>query len=276
MQLGTGGRDVFTSEVYLVNMREFTDQKWGTPQPITLRDSEFGLVRLRGFGQYSMQIADPKLFVDKVVGTQGLYTTAQIEDYLRGAIVSRMTDVLGSNMTSVLDLPKMYDDLNAAVRAKVASDFAAMGIDLKQFMIVNMSPTEETAKAIDERASMGAIGNLDAYMKFKAAQAMGDAAKAGGDAGAGLSLGAGIGMGTGMAGMVASAMQSAQSSSAAAAQPAAAPTASSVMTVEEAAAYLKVAPADIQAMIASGDLRAKKIGEQYRISKETIDSFLNS
>lgn len=279
LSLFTGGDDVFTAEVYFVNMREFTDLKWGTPQPITLRDSDLGLVRLRGFGQYTMQVSDPKLFVDKIVGTQGLYGTAQIEDYLRGSIVSRITDVLGENMTSILDLPKLFDEISAAVRAKVQDDFTAMGIALKQFMVVSLNPTEETAKAIDERASMGAIGNLDAYMKFKAAQAMGDAAKAGGDSatGTGVGLGAGMGMGAGMAGMIAQAMQSAtQPASAAAAAPAASAAAPSVMTLEEAAAYLKVTPTDIQAMIDAGDLKAKKIGSQLRISKDVIDAFLAS
>ena len=277
LKLGTSGKDIFTAEVYFVNLREFTDLKWGTPQPITLRDSDLGLVRLRGFGQYTMQVADPKLFVDKVVGTQGLFNTAQIEDYLRGAIVSRMTDVLGENMTSILDLPKLYDEIGAGMRAKVQEDFMAMGIALKQFMIVSLSPTEETAKAIDERASMGALGNLDAYLKFKAAQAMGDAAKAGGGSADGLGLGAGIGMGTGMAGMIANAMagaQSAQSSSVNASS--ATPSAPGVMTVEEAAAYLRVTVADVQAMIDAGDLKAKQIGSQFRISKDVIDAFLAS
>lgn len=276
LKLGTSGQDIFTAEVYFVSLREMTDLKWGTPQPITLRDSDLGLVRLRGFGQYTMQIADPKLFVDKVVGTQGLYTTAQIEDYLRGAIISRLTDVLGENMTSILDLPKLYDEISAGMRAKVQADFMAMGVALKQFMVVSLSPTEETAKAIDERASMGALGNLDAYMKFKAAQAMGDAAKAGGGTSDGMSLGAGIGMGTGMAGMIANAMAGAQSAQSSSVNAPAAASAPGVMTVEEAAAYLKVTAADVQAMIDAGDLKAKKIGAQYRISKDVIDAFLAS
>jgi membrane protease subunit (stomatin/prohibitin family) len=211
MSFFTGGNNVFTAEVYFVNMREFTDLKWGTPQPISLRDSELGFARVRGFGQYTMQISDPKRFVDQIVGTQGLYQTSQIEDYLRNTIISRMTDVLGENMTSIFDLPKLMDEMGAAVKAKVQDSFAAMGIALKQFMVVSITPTDETAKAIDERASMGAIGNMDAYMKFKAAKAMGDAANnpAGGGAAAGVGLGAGMGVGAGMAGMIMQAMQGA-------------------------------------------------------------------
>lgn len=278
LRMATGGDDVFTAEVYFVNMREFTDLKWGTPQPIALRDSDLGLVRLRAFGQYTMQIAEPKRFVDQIVGTQGLYNTSQIEDYLRSSIISRMTDILGENMSGILDLPRLFDELSAAIRMKVQDNFEAMGIKLKQFMIVSISPTEETAKAMDERASMGAIGDMNAYMQFKTARALGDAANNPGGSGEGLGLGAGVGMGAGLAGMVSQAMQgnlnqpqqqNVGSVGAASATP-------SVMTLEEAAAYLKVQPSDVQAMIDSGDIKAKQIGSQYRISKQVIDDFLAS
>ena len=275
MRLATGGNNIFTAEVYFTNMREFTDLKWGTPQPISLRDTDLGLVRLRAFGQYTMQLADPKRFVDQIVGTQGIYQTQQIEDYLRGVVISRMTDVLGENMTSIFDLPQLYDEIGAAMRAKVQDDFLAMGIALKQFMIVSINPTEETAKAIDERAAMGAIGNMDAYMKFKTAQALQDAAQSGGGTADGLGLGAGIGMGAGMAGMIANTMTGSQQQQQQQ-QPAqqAAASVPSVMTLDEAAAYLKVSAADVEAIIDSGELKARKIGSQYRISKEAIDAFL--
>ena len=278
LRLVTGGNNMFTAEVYFVNMREFTDMKWGTPQPISLRDTDLGLVRLRAFGQYSMQISDPKRFVDQIVGTQGLYMTGQIEDYLRNAVISRLTDVLGENMKSIFDLPQLFDEISAGMRAKVQDDFTAMGIALKQFMVVSINPTEETAKAIDERSSMGAIGDMNKYMQYKAAQAVSDAAKSGGGSGAsdGLGLGAGIGMGAGMAGMITNAMSGVNqpqqpAQPAAPAAPAGVP---EVMTLEEAAAYLKVAPADIEAIITSGELKARKIGTQYRISKEAIDAYL--
>lgn len=277
MKLFTGGNDVFTAEVYFVNMREFTDMKWGTPQPISLRDTDLGLVRLRAFGQYSMQISDPKRFVDQIVGTQGLFSTGQIEDYLRNAIISRLTDVLGENMKSIFDLPQLFDEISAGMRAKVQDDFTAMGIALKQFMVVSINPTEETAKAIDERSSMGAIGDMNKYMQYKAAQAVGDAAKSSGGTSEGLGLGAGIGMGAGMAGMITNAMQGAtqpQQPAQPAAPAAAAAGAAGVMTLEEAAAYLKVTPADIEAIITSGELKARKIGTQYRISKDAIDAYL--
>lgn len=276
LRMATSGKDIFTAEVYFVNMREITDLKWGTPQPISLRDSDLGLVRLRAFGQYTIQITEPKRFVDQIVGVQGVYRTSQIEEYLRNAVISRITDVIAENMTSILDLPRLFDEIAAAVRVKVQDDFTAMGIMLKQFMIVSITPTEETAKAIDERASMGAIGNMDAYMKFKTARAIGDAAQQpGGGTGEGLGLGAGIGMGAGMAGMIANTMATAHST-AATGSSTAAPGDPAVMTLDEAAAYLRVSAADIQAIIDSGDLKAKKIGSQYRISKEAVDAYLSN
>jgi membrane protease subunit (stomatin/prohibitin family) len=202
------GETPFKAEVYFVNLREFLEQKWGTPEAITLRDAELGMVRLRAFGIYSMQVNDPQLFVNKIVGTQGLYQTSQIQGFLRGIIIAKLTDLLGEVRKSILDLPSMYDEIGAGAKAKVQDDFNALGIVLKTLYVNSISPTEDTAKAIDERASMGAIGNMQAYLQFKAARAMTEAAAApGGVAGAGVGLGAGVGMGAAMAQMMAQAMQ---------------------------------------------------------------------
>lgn len=202
------GETPFKAEVYFVNLREFLEQKWGTPEAITLRDSELGMVRLRAFGTYSMQVSEPQLFVNKIVGTQGLYETNQIQGFLRGIIIARLTDLLGEVRKSILDLPSMYDEIGAGAKAKVQDDFNALGIALKTLYVTSISPTEETAKAIDERASMGAIGNMQAYLQFKTARAMTEAAGApGGMAGAGVGLGAGVGMGAAMAQMMAQSMQ---------------------------------------------------------------------
>ncbi len=202
------GETPFKAEVYFVNLQEFLEQKWGTPEAITLRDSELGMVRLRAFGTYSMQVSEPQLFVNKIVGTQGLYQTSQIQGFLRSIIVARLTDLLGEVQKSILDLPSMYDEIGAGAKAKVQDDFSALGIALKTLYVTSISPTEETAKAIDERASMGAIGNMQAYLQFKTARAMTEAAGApGGIAGAGVGLGAGVGMGAAMAQMMAQSMQ---------------------------------------------------------------------
>jgi len=216
--LAFSGETPFKAEVYFVNLREFVDQKWGTPGPIALRDSELGMVQIRGHGTYSMQISDPQLFVNKIVGTQGIYRTSDIENYLRGIIVSRLTDLLGETMTSILDLPALFDELGGGVRAKLADDFAALGINLKAFYILTISPTEETQKAIEARAAMGAIGDMDKFLKFQAAMGIRDAAQAEGGAGlagAGVGLGAGVGMGAAMAQVMAQAMRPQQPQAAA-------------------------------------------------------------
>lgn len=274
------GKSPFKAEVYFVNMRDFIDMKWGTPEPIALRDKDLGLARLRANGRYSMAIEDPQMFVAKIVGTQGLYQTSQIEDYLRGIIISRLTDLLGEMQASLFDLPAMFDELSAAVKAKVAEDFAALGIVLKQMFLGSVSPTEETQKAIDERAAMGAIGDMGKYMQYKAAKAMGDAAAAGGGgeagsaAGTGVGLGAGFGLGAGMAGMIQQAISAGQQQSQQAAAGAPAAAAPEVMTLAEAAAYMRVGESDVEELISSGQIKAKKIGSAYRISKKALDAFL--
>jgi excisionase family DNA binding protein len=274
------GNSPFTAEVYFVNMRDFIDMKWGTPEPISLRDKDLGLARLRANGRYSMAITDPQMFVAKIVGAQGLYTTSQIDEYLRGIIVSRLTDLLGESKVALFDLPAMFDEMSAGIRVKVSEDFNALGISLKAMFLQSVSPTEETSKAIDERAAMGAIGDMTKYLQYQAARAMGDAAKGGGGeagslTGAGVGLGAGVGIGAGMAGMIGQAMTAAtqQTAGAAAPQAAAVP---DVMTLAEAAGYLKVSEADVKGLIDSGQVKAKQIGTEFRISKKALDDFLSS
>lgn len=268
----TEGRTPFTAEVYFVSMREFLDEKWGTAEPISLRDSDLGLVRLRAFGTFSMQINDPALFVNKIVGAQGLYQTPQITRFLRGIVVSRMTDLLGEMGRGLFDLPALYDEIGAGARAKAQDDFANVGIQLRTLYVNSISPTEETAKAIDERASMGAIGDMQKYMQFQMARGVRDAAQAeggGGLAGAGVGLGAGVGMGSAMAQM----MGQMAGAGGAQAAPAAVP---DIMTLSEAAVYMRVGEEDVLEVIKAGELKAKKIGSSYRISKAAIDEFLKS
>lgn len=277
LKLATSGKTPFTAEVYFVSMREFLDKGWGTPEPITLRDADLGMVRLRANGTYSFEVSEPSLFINKIVGTQGMYETPQIENFLRGIIISKMTDLLGELKKSILDLPAMYDELGAGVKAKVQDDFAARGIRLKALYVRSISPTEETAKAIDERAQMGAIGDMAKYMQFQAARGLRDAAQnpSGGAAGTGVGLGAGIGLGQAMAGAMTGAFQQ-PPQQAAGQQPAGGGgPAPDVMTPGEAAAYLKVSEDDIRAMIDSGEIKAKKIGNSFRISKKTLDDFLS-
>jgi excisionase family DNA binding protein len=232
------------------------------------------MVRLRANGTYNFEISDPSLFVNKIVGTQGIYETPQIENMLRGIIISKMTDLLGEMKKSILDLPAMYDEIGAATKAKVQDEFAARGIRLKLLIVRSISPTDETAKAIDERAQMGAIGDMAKYMQFQAARGIRDAAQnpSGGAAGTGVGLGAGLGLGQVMAGAMAQSFQQPQ----AAPQQAGSAPAPDVMTPAEAAAYLKVSEEEINQMIESGDLKAKKVGKSFRIAKKTLDDFLSA
>ncbi len=216
--LATMGKSPFPAEVVFVNMRDFLDQKWGTPEPIAFRDADLGMVRLRAFGTFAFQVKDPSLFVNGIVGQQGIYTTSALEGYLRSIIVAKMTDLLGEQKKSVLDLPSLYNEIGAGTKAQLTDDFAMIGLNLKALYVNAITPTEDTAKAIDERAAMGAIGDMDKYMKFKAARAMGDAAnQPGGASGAletGLGLGAGAGLGAAMAGMMSQAFQQQQAGAA--------------------------------------------------------------
>ncbi|MFC2036923.1 SPFH domain-containing protein [Chloroflexota bacterium] len=268
----TGGRTPFTAEVYFVSMREFLDLKWGTAEPIPLRDTDLGLVRLRAFGTFSMQVEDPSLFVNKIVGAQGMYQTPQVTRFLRGIVIARMTDLLGELGKGLFDLPSLYDEIGAGVKAKAQDDFANVGIQLRTLYINSISPTEETARAIDERASMGAIGDMQKYMQYQMAQGVKAAAQSeggGGLAGAGVGLGAGVGMGSAMAQMMG------QMTGAGAGQAAAAVT-PEIMTLSEAAAYMRVGEEDVLEVIKAGELKAKKIGASYRVSKKAVDEFLSS
>ncbi len=206
------GETPFKAEVYFANMREYVDQKWGTPEAVPLRDTDLGMVRVRAFGTYSMQIKEAQLFVNKIVGTQGLYYTNDIENFLRSIIISNLTDVLGEASKSIFDLPSLYEEIGAGTKAKAQDDFNTLGIDLKILFVSNISPTEETAKAIDERAAMGAIGDMQKYLQFKTARAVEEAATATGEgagtfAQMGAGMGAGVGMGAMMAGIMGQAMQ---------------------------------------------------------------------
>ncbi|MGQ9467275.1 MAG: SPFH domain-containing protein [Anaerolineae bacterium] len=245
------GETPFKAEVYFVSTREFLDMKWGTPEPITIRDAVLRMARLRAFGTFAMQVAEPQLFVNQIVGAQGLYRTADIERFLRSIIITKLTDLLGELGRSILDIPAMIEELAAGVTAKAAPDFAARGLALKSVYIESISPTEETAKAIDQAAAMGAIGDMDAYLKYQAALGMREAAQqggAGGLTGAGVGLGAGAAMGITMAQMMSQAMQKpAQPAEPAAAAPAASKT---PQTAEE----IQVLLDNLDAQLASGSI----------------------
>jgi membrane protease subunit (stomatin/prohibitin family) len=211
-----GGESPFRVSVVFVNKRTFLDQKWGTREPVVFRDTELGMVRLRAFGNYAYRIKDSQLFVNTVVGSQGLFETVRLQDFYRDVIVSRLNDLLGETLKTIFDLPKYYDEIGAAAKSRLAEDFEKYGVDLTDFYVNSITPPDEVQEKMDERAAMGAVGDMSTYMQFKAAQAIQDAAKGGeggegggGNAGAGMGLGLGAGFGAMMPGMIAQAMQQA-------------------------------------------------------------------
>lgn len=188
----------FQASVYFVGKQDFIDQKWGTRQPITIRDKDFGLVRIRSFGKFSYRVSDSSLLINRLVGTQGSYTTAKATSYLKDLVVSRMSDLLASSKMGVLDLQTMYDEIAVGTKAKVAEEFAKFGLELVDFFVNSINVPEEVQKAIDARSSMGAIGDLRSYTLFQAANSMREMAdQPGGGAGGG-AMGMGMGAGFGM------------------------------------------------------------------------------
>lgn len=188
------------SEVYFVNTKQFTDMKWGTSNPIMLRDSDFGVVRLRAFGAYSMRVADPGGFIKEIAGTNAHFQTEDIDGQLKRAIVTEFSDALGEMKIPALDLAAQYKELGGAIRDKINEDFKGYGLEVTKFYVENISLPPEVEAALDKRASMGALGDANRYMQFQAADALRDAAKnEGGGAGLGASLGAGFAIGGQMA-----------------------------------------------------------------------------
>jgi membrane protease subunit (stomatin/prohibitin family) len=204
LALPWGFTSPFRCEVYFVSTRVFTNMRWGTKDPVAFRDRELGLVRLRAFGAFTMRVTEPVVFVNALVGgTVATYGTADIEDYLRELIVSRLNDYLGETVDTLLDLPKHYDEIGTRVQARIADDFSKYGIALIDLLINRITPPEDVQRVLDERTGMAAVGDLDAYLRFKAATALGDAARNTGNvAAAGLAVGVGTGLGVMLPGMV--------------------------------------------------------------------------
>jgi len=264
-------RSPFTAEVYFVSMRDFADQKWGTPQPILVRNPGMGLgvALLQGYGTYSFAISDPQQFVTQLVGATGVYSTRDIQNRLRSMLLSKLQDLLGETTAakSVPELIGLVEEIGTGVRAKAQDDFKAIGLTLKAFYIESLKPSEKSA---EELRAMGML-DMTTYTQLQAADAMRDAAQ---NPSGGAGLTAGIGAGMGIGGAITDALKSTQAGQSAAGGPAASAV-PDVMTPSEAAAYLKVAEEDVIAAIQAEQIKAKKIGNAYRISKEALDAFLN-
>ncbi len=206
LSLPWGFTSPFRTEVYFVNLKVFTDLKWGTKEPVAFKDKELGLVRLRAFGIFTARVTQPLLFINTLAGTQGAYTSEQVEGYLKEVIVSRLNDFLGEHVDTILQLPRQYDEIGVGVKTRLQDDFRRYGLELIDFFINAITPPPEVQRMMDERSGMAAVGNLDDFLKFKAAKALSDAAAgvgaAGGQAAGGLGVGLGAGLGFMLPGMV--------------------------------------------------------------------------
>ncbi len=190
-----GFESPFKAEVYFFNTTQFTDMKWGLRNPLIMRDKEFGVVRLRAFGTYAFKITDVKTLLTEIVGTDGHFTVEEISDQLRNLMVSGFAHIAAESGISILDLAANYDQLGDLLKEKINPDFTGFGLELTKLLVENISLPEAVEKALDERSSMGAIGNLDTFTKYQAAQSMRDAAQnPGGGAGAGIGMGMGFAM----------------------------------------------------------------------------------
>ncbi|MBC8111889.1 MAG: SPFH domain-containing protein [Verrucomicrobia bacterium] len=167
-----GFNSPFKAEVYFFNTKQFTNLKWGTKNPIMLRDAEFGAVRLRAFGSYAMRINDPAKFMTEIVGTDGDFTTDEINEQLRNVVVSRFSDTLGESKIPMLDLVANYDELGKFITERIHDDFDQYGLKVTKFLVENISLPPEVEAALDKRSSMGIIGNLNDYTKFQMANSL--------------------------------------------------------------------------------------------------------
>lgn len=207
-----GFNSPFKSEVYFVNTKQFTDMKWGTSNPVMLRDADFGIVRLRAFGAYSLRVADPSEFIKQIAGTNAQFQTEDIDGQLKRSIVTEFSDALGELKIPALDLAAQYKEMGDAIRGKMNEEFKDWGLEITKFFVENISLPPEVEAAMDKRASMGALGDAQKYMQFQAADALRDAAQnEGGGAGLGAGLGAGFAVGGQMANVFGQQAQGGQS-----------------------------------------------------------------
>ncbi len=180
------------AEVYLANLKVFPNLKWGTRDPVAFKDSQLGLIRLRAHGVFNIQVIQPVLFINTLVGTMGKFTTEEIEEYLKRVIVSRFNDHLGENLDSLFNLPGRYDDLSVSLQKRLQQDFGRFGLALTNLYITSITPPPDVQKAIDDKSRLNVIQDLDKLVKMKAAMAMEKAAETTGDSASGMGMGLGL------------------------------------------------------------------------------------
>ncbi len=192
-----GFNSPFKSDVYFINTKQFLDMKWGTSNPVMMRDAEFGMIRLRAFGIYSFRVSDPVTFLKEVFGTSALFTVDGVEGQIKRTLISGLSDAIAESKIPALDLAANYDEISNYALQTINPKLSALGLTLCSFVIENISLPEEVEKTMDKRTSMGVLGNLDQYAKYQAAEAMREAANNDGSgmAGMGVGMGAGAAMG---------------------------------------------------------------------------------
>jgi excisionase family DNA binding protein len=261
----------FKADVYYVTTRLFTGNKWGTSNPIMVRDADFGIVRVRAFGTYDFRIVDPKLFLKEVAGSDHNFRLDEFADTMRSRLVSVFSDALATSKIPVLDLATRYQEIGDAllplINPIVQSKY---GLEIASFVLENASVPPEVEAAIDKRSSMSAIGNLNDYVKYQMAEGM---AKGGSSGGAATELAVGMAIAQQMikdqGGFVPG-----TGAPAGAATPPPVPATPQLLTPADAARVLGVTETDVMASIEAGDLKAKKIGSAYRITQAALDQFL--
>lgn len=257
-----GFESPFKADVYFINTRLFTGNKWGTANPVMMRDQDFGIVRLRAFGTYDFRVLEPRLFLKEVVGTDQNFRVDEFAETMRSRLVSVFTDSLATAKVPALDIASRYSELGEALLPIINPVVTAKyGIEISSFIVENVSVPPEVEEAIDKRSSMSAVGNLNDYVKYQMGQGM--AKGSGGAGGTAAELAVGFGIAQEMM------KQGGITSPGAGASPS-----PDLMGLPEAAKFLGVSEADVMAAITEGTLKAKKIGSQYRITKAAMDTFL--
>ncbi|OFW08694.1 MAG: DNA-binding protein [Acidobacteria bacterium RIFCSPLOWO2_02_FULL_67_36] len=262
-----GFNSPFKADVYYLNTRLFTGNKWGTPNPFMLRDDDLGIVRARAFGIYDFKIVNPKLFLREVAGSDQNFRVDEFADTMRARIVSVFTDALASAKIPVFDVASRYGELGDALLPLINPVVSAKyGIEIASFVVENVSVPAEVEQAIDKRSSMAAIGNLNDYVKLQMAQGM---EKGGGSGGMATEMAVGLAIAQQI--MQQQGLPGAAAGAAEVAGPAAA---AELLSPADVGKALGVAEKDVMAIIASGELAAKKIGDSYRVKRSALDDYL--
>ena len=274
-----GFESPFKADVYYVNTRLFTGNKWGTANPIMMRDPDFGIVRVRAYGTYDFRVVDPKIFLKEVAGTDTNFRIDEFADTMRSRLVSMFSDSLGAAKIPVVGLVGRYGELGDAllnvINPKISQKY---GLELSTFLIENVSVPPEVEQAIDKKGAMTTLGNLNDYVKYQMGQSVVQSGGASGGAGGPMEMAMGFAMAQQMMQGMAAGGGAPQGGAFAAAAPAAAAATSipELLGPADAAKLMGVSEADVMASIESGDLKAKKIGSQFRITRAALDAFLNS